>query len=96
MQPGPAFAASVPASGAVMPPAQAAAPHIVPTSPVPLPGQALPADDAVAPAPSAIDLDVPAVVPDSIAPAVVDGRDSLAIKRILKAVTGRKADPTAP
>jgi hypothetical protein len=96
MQPGPAFAASVPASGAVMPPAQAAAPHIVPTSPALLPGQTAPADNAIAPAPSAIDLEVPAVVPDSIAPAVVDGRDSLAIKRILKAVTGRKADPTAP
>ena len=43
-----------------------------------------------------IDLDVPAVVPDSIASSVADGRDSLAIKRILKAVTGRKADPAAP
>jgi len=27
---------------------------------------------------------------------VNDSRDSLAIKRILKAVTGRKASPTAP
>jgi hypothetical protein len=96
MQPGPAFAASVPATEAVMPPARAAAPHIVPTSPALLPGQAPPTDGAIAPAPSTIDLDVPAIVPDSMAPAVVDGRDSLAIKRILKAVTGRKADPAAP
>ena len=96
MQPGPAFAASVPARGAVLPPTQAAAPHLAPTSPVPLPGQTPSSDGAIAPAPSAIDLDVPTVVPDSIAPSVADGRDSLAIKRILKAVAGRKADPTAP
>ena len=40
---------------------------------------------------------MPAVLPgESIAPALNDDRDSLAIKRILKAVTGRKANPTAP
>jgi hypothetical protein len=40
---------------------------------------------------------VPALLPgESIAPTLDEGRDSLAIKRILKAVTGRKASPTAP
>ncbi len=98
MQPGPAFAASVPASGiASPPPAPPPAPRITPPSPALLPGQGPPADSAIAPAPGAIELDVPAVLPgESIAPALNDGRDSLAIKRILKAVTGRKASPTAP
>ena len=98
MQPGPAFAASVPASGiASPPPAPPPTPRTTPPSPALLPGQALPADSAIAPAPSAIELDVPAVLPgESIGPAMNDGRDSLAIKRILKAVTGRKANPTAP
>ena len=97
MQPGPAFAASVPASATASPPAPAAAPRITPPSPALVPGQVPPADSAIAPAPGAIELDVPAVLPgESIAPAVNDGRDSLAIKRILKAVTGRKANPTAP
>ena len=98
MQPGPAFAASVPASAiASPPPAPPPAPRITPPSPALLPGQGPPADSAIAPAPGAIELDVPAVLPgESIAPALNDGRDSLAIKRILKAVTGRKANPTAP
>ena len=97
MQPGPAFAASVPASAiASPPPAPPPAPRVTPPSPALLPGQGPPADSAIAPAPGAIELDVPAVLPgESIAPALKDGRDSLAIKRILKAVTGR-ANPTAP
>ncbi len=98
MQPGPAFSASVPASGiASPPPAPPPAPRITPPSPALVPGQTLPADGAIAPAPGALELDVPAVLPgESIGPALNDGRDSLAIKRILKAVTGRKANPTAP
>ena len=78
-------------------PAPPPAPRIMPPSPALLPGQGSPADSAIAPAPGAIELDMPAVLPgESIAPALNDGRDSLAIKRILKAVTGRKANPTAP
>ena len=98
MQPGPAFAASVPASADCEPtPGSAArsAHHAAFSRPAPRPGA--PADSAIAPAPGAIELDVPAALPgESIAPALNDGRDSLAIKRILKAVTGRKANPTAP
>jgi hypothetical protein len=98
MQPGPAFAPSVPASGiASPPPAPPTAPRIMPPAPALVPGQAPAGDDGIAPAPSAIELDVPAALPgESIAPAVNDGRDSLALKRILKAVSGRKASPTAP
>ena len=79
MQPGPAFAASVPASAiASPPPAPPPAPRIAPPSPALLPGQGSPADSAIAPAPGAIELDVPAVLPgESIAPALNDGRDSL-------------------
>jgi hypothetical protein len=98
MQPGPAFAASVPASGiASPPPAPPTAPRITPPAPALVPGQAPAGDVGIAPAPSAIELDVPAALPgESIAPAVNDSRDSLALKRILKAVTGRKASPAAP
>ena len=97
MTPGPAFAASVPArltpgaSSTTLPAPAASVPPAAPRS-VPNPDSA-----AIAPAPSAIELDVPAVLPgESIAPSLNDGRDSLAIKRILKAVTARKANPTAP
>jgi hypothetical protein len=94
MQPGPAFAASVPATGAATP-AAPPAPGIMP--PAPAVEQAPRADAAIAPAPTAIDLDLPAALPgDSIVPTVDEGRDSLALKRILKAVSGRKANPTAP
>jgi len=67
-----------------MPPAPAAeqAPHV---------------DAAIAPAPTAIELDLPAALPgDSIAAALDKSRDSLALKRILKAVSGSQANPTAP
>ena len=98
MQPGPAFAASVPARDiASPPPAPPTAPRTTPPAPALVPGQAPAGDDGIAPAPSAIELDVPTALPgESIAPAVNDSRDSLAIKRILKAVTGRKASSTAP
>jgi len=106
MTPGPAFAASVPAriapgsaapvgapsspaSGAM--PGPAAAPAVTPHA------EARPDSAAIAPAPTAIELDVPTLLPgESIAPPLDGGRDSLALKRILKAVTGRKANPTAP
>jgi hypothetical protein len=67
-------------------------------TPTPAPRPApRPDSAAIAPAPTAIELDVPALLPgESIAPSLDNGRDSLAIKRILKAVTGRKANPTAP
>ncbi|HET7424594.1 MAG TPA: hypothetical protein VFJ92_13605, partial [Gemmatimonadales bacterium] len=71
------------------------APSTVPAAPAA--EQAPRVDAAIAPAPTAIDLDLPAVLPgESIAPPVDESRDSLALKRILKAVTGRKANPTAP
>ena len=96
MQPGPAFAASVPASPAATPPVAPPPPaSIMPAQPAL--DQAPRPDAAIAPAPTAIELDMPAALPgESIAPAADEGRDSLAIKRILKAVTGRKANPTAP
>jgi hypothetical protein len=96
MSPGPAFAASVPARGTSPSPAPAAPaaappPASIGSRPGPRPDSA-----AIAPAPAAIQLDVPGLLPgESIAPTLDEGRDSLAIKRILKAVTGRKANPTA-
>jgi hypothetical protein len=94
MQPGPAFAASVPATAAATPPV-APSPAAGVATTTPAPSQAPRSDGVIAPAPSA-ELDMPAAFPgESIAPAVDDGRDSLAIKRILKAITGRKA-PTTP
>ena len=93
MQPGPAFTASVPARGAVAPPAPA--PSTVPAAPAAEQTPRVEAD--IAPAPTAIDLDLPAALPgESIAPKLDEGQDSIALKRILKAVTGRKANPTAP
>jgi DNA polymerase III subunit gamma/tau len=95
MQPGPAFSASVPASGAEAPAAPPPAPSVMP--PAPAAEQAPRVDAAIAPAPTAIELDLPAALPgDSIAAAVDKGRDSLALKRILKAVSGSKANPAAP
>jgi hypothetical protein len=95
MQPGPAFAASVPARGAETPAAPPPRPSTTPAPPAA--EQAPRVDAAIAPAPTAIDLDLPAALPgESIAPAVDQSRDSLALKRILKAVTGRKANPTTP
>ncbi|HKU62644.1 MAG TPA: hypothetical protein VJQ44_15590 [Gemmatimonadales bacterium] len=95
MQPGPAFAASVRASGVAPPPLPPAARIVPPPSASDQPGPS--AGDGIAPAPGAIDLVVPSALPeDSIAAAVGDGRDSLAMKRILKAVSGRKANPSAP
>jgi hypothetical protein len=98
MTPGPAFAASAPARvapGSPLPgsaPEPPAAPPAVASRPAPRPDSA-----AIAPAPTVIELDVPALVPgESIAPTLDNGRDSLALKRILKAVSGRKANPTAP
>jgi len=98
MTPGPAFAASVPARVAPVSRTPTA-----PTAPAPdaaaVPPHSAPRSDsaAIAPAPTAIELDVPALLPgESIAPSLEQGRDSLAIKRILKAVTTRKGTPTAP
>jgi hypothetical protein len=97
MTPGPAFAASVPARLAPGSPATAAAPQptaSIPRAPAPAPPR--PDSTAIAPAPTAIDIDVGAALPgESIAPLNPE-RDTLAIKRILRAVTGRKANPTAP
>jgi hypothetical protein len=104
MTPGPAFAASVPTRGTPglagaptaigstgTPPAIASAPAAEPHA------ASRPDSAAIAPAPTAIRLDVPALLPgESIGPALDQARDSLALKRILKAVTGRKADPAAP
>jgi hypothetical protein len=95
MQPGPAFAASVPARGIEVPAAPAPGRSTVPAAPAA--EQAPRVDAAIAPAPTAIDLELPAALPsESIAPKLDEGQDSLALKRILKAVTGRKANPTAP
>ncbi len=95
MQPGPAFSASVPARSAETPAGPPAAPNIMP--PAPTAEQPPRADAAIAPAPTGIELDVPTALPgDSVVPTVDLGQDSLALKRILKAVTGRKANPTAP
>jgi hypothetical protein len=98
MTPGPAFAASVPARIAPGSPLPGSAPEPTASAPARPWRPAPPADSAaIAPAPAAIQLDLPALLPgDSIAPALDDGRDSLAIKRILKAVSGRKASPASP
>jgi hypothetical protein len=96
MTPGPAFAASVPTRVTPGSPLPGSAPVTAASTPAPRPAPR-PDSAAIAPAPTGIELDVPAALPgESIAPALDNGRDSLAIKRILKAVTGRKANPTAP
>lgn len=90
MTPGPAFAPSVrarpgqagierqPAPPPALPAHAAAAPV---TEPAP----------SIAPAPEAIELEVPALpASDSLAPSDPGQTDSLAIKRILKAVSGKK------
>jgi hypothetical protein len=97
MTPGPAFAASVPARVAPGSPATAPAPQ--PAASIPAaPAPSAPRSDStgITPAPTAIEIDVGAALPgESIAP-LNNERDTLAIKRILKAVTSRKANPTAP
>jgi hypothetical protein len=88
MTPGPAFAGSVPArpgaDTAATPRAAAA----------PAPAAAAP---AIAPAPVAIDLGLPPLVPDSLAPTARTG-DTLGMKKILRALNGPKPveAPTAP
>jgi hypothetical protein len=99
MTPGPAFTASVPARVAPDSPVPGAAAAPASSSAPAAASHAVPRTDSttIAPAPSAIEIDMPALLPgDSMAPSLDDGRDSLAIKRILKAVSGRKANPTAP
>jgi hypothetical protein len=96
MTPGPAFAASVPSRVTPGSPLPGSAPVTAGSTPAPRPAPR-PDSAAIAPAPTAIELDVPTTLPgESIAPSLDNGRDSLAIKRILKAVTGRKANPTTP
>jgi hypothetical protein len=97
MSPGPAFAASVPARVAPGAPLTASAPTPS-ASAAAAPTPAAPRADSIpiAPAPTAIELDLPAALPGESIGAFKDDRDSLAIKRILKAVTGRKGNPTAP
>jgi hypothetical protein len=91
MTPGPAFAGSVPAApGTENPrPAQKApAPAPVPT---PAAGEAAP---AIAPAPVELDLSIPSLPSDSVVPKRT--RDSMAMKKILRALNGGKATETAP
>jgi|GEM_PF-6556862 len=88
MTPGPAFAPSVPARPGDAPVDRQPAP-----APAPAHAAAAPAAEAapgIAPAPEAIELDVPALpASDSLAPDAGPA-DSLAMKRILKAVSGKK------
>jgi hypothetical protein len=89
MTPGPAFAPSVPARPGAAP---ADRPPAAAPAPAPKPSAAPVAESApsIAPAPEAIDLHVPDLpVSDSLA-ADPARADSLAIKRILKAVSGKK------
>jgi hypothetical protein len=86
MTPGPAFAASAPTRPQ---PDSAARARSLAATPAPRPAP-LQAPASIEPAPAAMDLDLP-VIPgsDSIASAV-KSRDSLAMKRILRALNGAK------
>ena len=81
MVPGPAFAGSAPLrSGA----------DTVATRPAPAPQPAAPvAASEIAPAPAAIDLGMPALVPDSLAP-TARTTDTMGMKKILRALNGPK------
>jgi hypothetical protein len=98
MSPGPAFAASVPARAAPGSPSAAASTPPPSAGAPATPAPAAPRADstAIAPAPTSIQLDVPGALPGESIGAFKDDRDSLTIKRILKAVTDRKANPTTP
>jgi hypothetical protein len=89
MSPGPAFAASAPA----LPGADSAArPPVRPAAATP----AAPSEPAViAPAPLSLDLGVPELPLDSIAPSART-RDTMGMKKILRALNGPKPAETSP
>jgi hypothetical protein len=89
MTPGPAFAGSVPATpGAedTRPAQKASALAATPAA-----GETAP---AIAPAPVELDLSMPSLPTDSVVPKRT--RDSMAMKKILRALNGAKAAETAP
>jgi hypothetical protein len=83
MTPGPAFAGSVPARPGADSAAKAKA-----TTRAPAPAPA-PAEPSIAPAPAAIELSLPGLPPDAVAPAARTG-DTMGMKRILRALNGTK------
>lgn len=91
MTPGPAFAGSVPAPAGSEVAAPPARPVSVPArEPSPPPAEA----PGLEPAPIELDLAVPDIGADSMAP--VRTGDTLAMKRILRALNGTKPQETAP
>lgn len=87
MVPGPAFAGSAP----LRPGADTMA-----TRPAPAPQPAAPvAASEIVPGPAAMDLGLPALVPDSLAPAARTS-DTMGMKKILRALNGPKPAEVAP
>jgi hypothetical protein len=82
MTPGPAFAGSAP----VRPGADSASVSR-PSTPAPVPAPAVAA--AIAPAPAALELGLPDLPPDSLAPSA-RARDTMGMKKILRALNGPK------
>ena len=87
MTPGPAFAGSVPAK----PGTENPRPAQKTSAPAPAPAAAA---AAIAPAPVELDLAIPSVPPDSVVPRRTS--DTMAMKKILRALNGGKATETAP
>jgi hypothetical protein len=89
MTPGPAFAGSVPAAPGTE--RSAPAPKAFAPAPTPSAGEAAP---AIAPAPAELDLALPTLSADSVVPK--RARDTMAMKKILRALNGEKAPEAAP
>ena len=93
MTPGPAFSGSAPARPGADP---GVAPRATAPAAPPAPAAAAPEDGAITPAPAAIELALPDLPPDSVMPAARSG-DTLAMKKILRALNGTKQEaPAAP
>jgi hypothetical protein len=91
VRPPPLRRPSGPASQAWSSSAGAIAPALPPAAPKPSPSADAAAGPAIAPPPAAVDLAIPSVPDaDSLAPSARTSRDSAALKRILKAVSGAK------
>jgi len=91
MTPGPAFAGSVPAAPGTENPRPAQKASAPAPAPTPAAGEAAP---GIAPAPVELDLSIPSLPSDSVVPKRT--RDSMAMKKILRALNGGKATETAP